>query len=58
MAFDQFLGGLAVLIAQFQNISTFAAVVTWLGTLATTLDEADGRSGPDSPGPRRYARGF
>ncbi len=40
MAFTQFLGGLAVFIAQFQNISNFAAVITRLGTLKSSIHMA------------------
>jgi putative ATP-binding cassette transporter len=40
MAFTQFLSGLAVFIAQFQSISAFAAVVTRLGSLKTSIDKA------------------
>ncbi len=39
MAFAQFLGGLTVLITQFQNISAFAAVVSRLGALEQTIQK-------------------
>jgi vitamin B12/bleomycin/antimicrobial peptide transport system ATP-binding/permease protein len=40
MAFAQLVGALAVFIAQFQNFSAFAAVVTRLGSLETAIQEA------------------
>ena len=40
MAFAQLLGALSIIVVQFQNISTFVAVVNRLGSLGDALEEA------------------
>jgi putative ATP-binding cassette transporter len=47
MAFAQLLGALSLIVAQFQTISTFAAVLRRLGTLWEEMDASD-RGGPQA----------
>ena len=41
MAFAQVLGAFSLIVAQFQSLSTFAAVIRRLGSLWEAMDGAD-----------------